>query len=114
MSDKLVYTNPIDPFNLYIKLAAMAGLFLASPYVLWQIWLFISPGLYRHEKKYVWPFVMIDQRLVHWGRVFCVQAGLSAGFAIPAGVWQQVSTDGDDQRIFQYCDDHYYRRGPGV
>ena len=45
MSDKLVYTNPIDPFNLYIKLAAMAGLFLASPYVLYQLWLFISPGL---------------------------------------------------------------------
>ncbi|MBZ5545483.1 MAG: twin-arginine translocase subunit TatC, partial [Acidobacteriia bacterium] len=56
MSDKLVYTNPIDPFNLYIKLSAVVGLFLASPYILYQLWLFISPGLYRHEKRYVWPF----------------------------------------------------------
>ena len=35
----------------------MAGLFVASPFVLYQIWLFISPGLYRHEKRYVFPFM---------------------------------------------------------
>jgi sec-independent protein translocase protein TatC len=70
MSDKLVYTNPIDPFNLYIKLAAMAGLFLASPYVLWQLWLFISPGLYRHEKRYVWPFVLLTSGLFICGGLF--------------------------------------------
>ena len=51
MLDKLVYTNPTDPFNLYIKLSIVAGLFLASPYILWQFWLFISPGLYRYEKR---------------------------------------------------------------
>ena len=70
MSDKLVYTNPIDPFNLYIKLAAMGGLFLASPYVLWQLWLFISPGLYRHEKRYVWPFVLLTSGLFMSGGFF--------------------------------------------
>jgi sec-independent protein translocase protein TatC len=70
MSDKLVYTSPIDPFNLYIKLAFMAGLFLASPYVLWQIWLFISPGLYRHEKRYVWPFVLLTSSLFICGGLF--------------------------------------------
>ena len=57
MADKLVYTNPTDPFNLYVKLSLVAGLFLASPYILLQVWMFISPGLYRHEKRYVWPFV---------------------------------------------------------
>ena len=55
----LVYTNPVDPFNLYIKLSIMGGIFLASPYVLFQLWLFISPGLYRNEKKYIWPFVLL-------------------------------------------------------
>jgi len=70
MSEKLVYTNPIDPFNLYIKLAAMAGLFLASPYVLYQLWLFISPGLYRHEKRYVWPFVLLTSGLFICGGLF--------------------------------------------
>ena len=70
MSDKLVYTNPIDPFNLYIKLALMAGLFLASPYVLLQLWLFISPGLYRNEKRYVWPFVILTSGLFISGGLF--------------------------------------------
>jgi len=70
MSEKLVFTNPIDPFNLYLKIAAMAGLFLASPYVLLQLWLFISPGLYRHEKRYVWPFVLLTSGLFISGGLF--------------------------------------------
>ena len=57
LAEKLVYLNPTEPFNLYIKVGAMAGLFVASPFVLYQIWLFISPGLYRHEKRYVMPLM---------------------------------------------------------
>jgi len=57
LSAKLVYINPIDPFNLYLKVGGMAGLFIASPFVLYQIWCFISPGLYRNEKRYVMPFM---------------------------------------------------------
>src|SRR5262249_722442 len=57
-SEKLVYLNPTEPFNLYLKIGFMAGLFVASPIVLYQLWLFISPGLYRHEKKYVLPFIL--------------------------------------------------------
>jgi sec-independent protein translocase protein TatC len=58
MSEKLVYLNPTEPFNLYLKIAALAGLFLASPFVLYQVWMFISPGLYRNEKRYVVPFMV--------------------------------------------------------
>jgi sec-independent protein translocase protein TatC len=58
MSDKLVYLNPVEPFNLYLKIAALAGLFLTSPFVLYQVWMFISPGLYRHERRYVVPFMI--------------------------------------------------------
>ena len=57
LAEKLVYLNPIEPFNLYLKVGALAGLFVASPFVLYQVWLFISPGLYRHEKRYVFPFM---------------------------------------------------------
>src|SRR5579862_7561425 len=57
MSQTLVYLNPTEPFNLYLKVGALAGLFVASPFVLYQVWLFISPGLYRNEKKYVTPFM---------------------------------------------------------
>src|SRR5271165_1644265 len=57
LSAKLVYVNPTEPFNLYLKVGFMAGLFVASPFVLYQIWCFISPGLYRNEKRYVLPFM---------------------------------------------------------
>ncbi|MGA2413605.1 MAG: twin-arginine translocase subunit TatC [Candidatus Sulfotelmatobacter sp.] len=58
MAEKLVYLNPTEPFNLYLKIAALAGLFLTSPFVLYQVWMFISPGLYRNEKRYVVPFMV--------------------------------------------------------
>ena len=57
MDQTLVYTNPIEPFNLYVKIGLIAGIFLASPFVLYQVWMFIAPGLYRNEKKYVLPFM---------------------------------------------------------
>ena len=58
LPEKLVYLNPTEPFNLYLKIAALAGLFLTSPFVLYQVWMFISPGLYRNEKRYVVPFMV--------------------------------------------------------
>ena len=76
LPDKLVYTNPVDPFNLYIKLSIMAGIFLASPFILWQFWLFVSPGLYRHEKKYVWPFVFLTSGLFISGGFFAYELAL--------------------------------------
>ncbi|HZP00134.1 MAG TPA: twin-arginine translocase subunit TatC [Terriglobia bacterium] len=78
MSEKLVYTNPVDPFNLYIKLSLVAGLFLASPFILWQIWLFVSPGLYRHEKRYVWPFVGLTSGLFITGGFFAYKLAFPA------------------------------------
>jgi sec-independent protein translocase protein TatC len=71
--DKLIYTNPIDPFNLYIKLSVVAGIFLSSPYILYQLWLFISPGLYRHEKRYVFPFVFLTSGLFIAGGLFAYE-----------------------------------------
>lgn len=55
--DRLVYLNPTEPFNLFLKIGLLAGIFVASPFVLYQVWLFISPGLYRNEKRYVFPFM---------------------------------------------------------
>ena len=77
---KLVYTNPVDPFNLYIKLSIMGGIFLASPYILFQLWLFISPGLYRNEKKYIWPFVLLTSGLFMSGGFFAYKLALPKVF----------------------------------
>jgi sec-independent protein translocase protein TatC len=73
MSPKLNYFNPVDPFNLYIKLSLLGGLFLASPFILLQLWLFVSPGLYRHEKKYVWPFIALTSGLFITGGFFALK-----------------------------------------
>ena len=70
LSEKLVYLNPTEPFNLYLKIAALAGLFLTSPFVLYQVWMFISPGLYRNEKRYVVPFMVSTIALFSTGGYF--------------------------------------------
>jgi len=70
LSEKLVYLNPTEPFNLYLKIAALAGLFLTSPFVLYQVWMFISPGLYRREKRYVTPFMISTIGLFTCGGYF--------------------------------------------
>jgi sec-independent protein translocase protein TatC len=70
LPEKLVYLNPTDPFNLYVKIAALAGLFLTSPFVLYQVWMFISPGLYRREKRYIVPFLVSTITLFTLGGYF--------------------------------------------
>src|ERR1700755_1156220 len=70
MAEKLVYLNPTEPFNLYLKVSALAGLFLTSPFVLYQVWMFISPGLYRKEKRYVVPFMISTIALFSAGGYF--------------------------------------------
>ncbi len=55
---KLAFTSLTTPFMVYLKVAFLAALFFASPFVAYQAWKFISPALYPHEKKYVVPFVL--------------------------------------------------------
>lgn len=56
--DKLAYTRLTAPFFLYMKVAFFAGLFVASPVVLLQLWLFIAPGLYKRERRLAAPFII--------------------------------------------------------
>src|SRR5215467_7310406 len=66
----LHYLNPTDPFNLYLRVGLMAGIFMASPIVLYQVWNFISPGLYRNEKRFVLPFLFLSVGLFLAGGYF--------------------------------------------
>jgi sec-independent protein translocase protein TatC len=68
--EKLIYLNPTEPFTLSMKLGFIGGIFLASPWILWQLWLFVSPGLYKHEKKYALPFVLFSSALFISGGLF--------------------------------------------
>ena len=70
LDEKLVYLNPTEPFNMYLKVALIAGVFIASPFVLYQVWAFIAPGLYRHERRYVLPFLFSTVGLFVAGGAF--------------------------------------------
>jgi sec-independent protein translocase protein TatC len=50
-------TGPLDPLTLRVEMAAFGGLILASPFILWQLWRFITPGLNANERRYIVPFV---------------------------------------------------------
>ncbi len=76
----LVYTSAIEPMMVYIKVAMYGGVFVAAPWVLWQVWLFIAPGLYKREKKVVFPFLFWGTLLFYAGAVFCFLVVLPAAF----------------------------------
>lgn len=67
---KLHFANPIEPFFTYMKIALMAGIFVASPVVFYQLWKFVAPGLYKNEKRYVIPFVCVSALLFIGGACF--------------------------------------------
>jgi sec-independent protein translocase protein TatC len=55
--NKLMYTAPMEGFMTMMKIGALGGLFLALPFIILQLWLFIAPGLYANEKRFAVPFV---------------------------------------------------------
>jgi sec-independent protein translocase protein TatC len=67
----LHYTSYIEPLMVYLKVALYGGIFVAVPWVLYQLWQFIAPGLYRKEKKVVVPFLVSGTALFYAGAVFC-------------------------------------------
>ena len=74
LATKLVYLHPSEPLETYMKIAFIGGVFLASPWVLYQLWLFIAPGLHKSEKAYALPFVA--------GTVGLFLAGGAFGYAV--------------------------------
>lgn len=67
---KLAFTTLTAPFMLYMKVAFLASLFFMSPFVFVQIWYFVAPGLYRKEKKYAVPFVLMTTFFFSLGALF--------------------------------------------
>ena len=68
---KLIATNVFSPFMVPLKMTLMAGFLVALPYVLYQVWAFVAPGLYSHEKKLVLPLVVTSTLLFFAGVAFC-------------------------------------------
>lgn len=68
--DRLIFTNLPEMFLTYLKTAFICGILLAAPVIFHQLWLFIAPGLYQHEKKYAIPFVLFSTILFVGGALF--------------------------------------------
>jgi sec-independent protein translocase protein TatC len=68
---KLIATNVFSPFLVPLKMTLMAAFLVALPYVLYQVWAFVAPGLYSHEKKFVLPLVVSSTILFFVGVAFC-------------------------------------------
>lgn len=67
----MIATSVISPFMVPLKIMMVAGFLLALPFVLWQVWAFVAPGLYAHEKKLVLPLVVSSTLLFFIGVAFC-------------------------------------------
>src|SRR6266702_8325089 len=66
----MVFTHPMDPLNLDLQVALVGGAILASPFILYQVWLFIAPGLYQRERRFVVPFMAATVGLFLGGAAF--------------------------------------------
>jgi sec-independent protein translocase protein TatC len=83
---KLVFIDPIEPFMVYLKVAIYGGVFVAVPWILWQLWLFVAPGLYRKEKKIVLPFIVSGTILFYAGAAFCRYLVMPPAFPAILGI----------------------------
>jgi sec-independent protein translocase protein TatC len=84
----LYFPQILDPFTLYMKIAFLVGIFLVMPFILYEVWKFIAPGLYQKEKKYVIPFIFSSVVLFLSGAAFCYLIVLpsSSRFLIGFGI----------------------------
>ncbi len=100
---QMIATDVTTPFFVPLKVALMAAFLITLPYVLYQVWRFIAPGLYAHEKKLVWPLVVASTVLFFCGMSFAYFAVFPVVFgfitaAAPSGV--AVMTDIDKYLSF--------------
>jgi sec-independent protein translocase protein TatC len=81
----LIFISVAEAFFTYMKVAFIAGLILTSPFILYQIWAFVAPGLYQKEKKYVVPFVLGGSLFFAMGVLFGYFIAIPIGFKFLLG-----------------------------
>ncbi len=77
---RVVFTTLPGPFFLHLKIAALASLFVVSPYLFYQVWAFVAPGLYAHERKYIVPIALLSAVFFVGGAAFCYLVVLPFAF----------------------------------
>jgi sec-independent protein translocase protein TatC len=100
ITDKLIVTSALEPFSLYIKVSLYAAICLSVPFLLWQIWAFVSPGLYPHERGYVTPFIALSSISFLLGAMF-------AYYVIFPPAAKYLLGLGEDFRLLLKADDYF-------
>jgi sec-independent protein translocase protein TatC len=100
ISDKLIVSSLIDPFSLYVKVSLYAALCLSVPFLLFQIWGFVSPGLYPHERAYVTPFIALSSISFVLGAAFAYKIIFPPAAKYLLGL-------GQDFRLLLKADDYF-------
>jgi sec-independent protein translocase protein TatC len=92
LNPQLVAITPMEQFNvIYLKLPLLVSVFLASPWVLLQVWGFISPGLYKREKKWATPFVLCTAGLFITGGCFAYFVAFRYGLQFLLGIGRDIN-----------------------
>jgi sec-independent protein translocase protein TatC len=100
---KMIATGVITPFLIPMKIAAMAAFLVALPYILYEVWAFVAPGLYAHEKRLVLPLVVSSTLLFFAGMAFCYFVVFHKVFAFISGFApKSVSVAPDIEAYFNF------------
>ncbi|MDQ5847214.1 MAG: twin-arginine translocase subunit TatC [Acidobacteriota bacterium] len=100
ITDKFIVTSAIDPFSLYVKVSLYAAICLSVPFLLWQIWAFVSPGLYPHERAYATPFIALSSISFVLGAMFAYKIIFPSAAKYLLGL-------GQDFRLLLKADDYF-------
>jgi sec-independent protein translocase protein TatC len=100
INDKLIVTTALEPFSLYVKVSLYAAVCVSVPFLLFQIWAFVSPGLYPHERAYVTPFIALSSISFILGAAF-------AYYVIFPPAAKYLLGLGSDFRLLLKADDYF-------
>lgn len=100
VNDKLIVTTALEPFSLYIKVSLYAAVCVSVPFLLFQIWGFVAPGLYPHERAYVTPFILLSSISFVLGAAF-------AYYVIFPPAAKYLLGLGSDFRLLLKADDYF-------
>jgi sec-independent protein translocase protein TatC len=100
VNDKLIVSTALEPFTLYVKVSLYAAICVSVPFLLLQIWGFVSPGLYPHERAYVTPFILLSSISFVLGAAF-------AYYVIFPPAARYLLGLGADFRLFLKADEYF-------
>lgn len=98
---RLLQVDPLEGFGIRMKLALYGGIAIAMPVILWQLWRFVTPGLYAHEKRYAIPFLVSALTL------FVLGAGL-AYYTLPNALGFLIDIGGTDNFVTAFAPGKYF------